>query len=213
MSNNKRALLPHWQEEQVCEVLAAARSYYDNRERLIYAYAGKTFLGSGVIWDEDFDRRGNIDCSTYIHLVLQGVHYQDSPFVTGVPEIVPSREAAWQQHKLMRKLKENPVNRMANEIARSYWEEGLCYEDMALVHPGDLVFYRSPEVYVPFYREHGCFREICHVGIVAEDGKSMYNATGLPDKKEQEAQHLEAIQLTDLTAERMPLLFARPIYA
>ncbi len=213
MSNYMDVSLPVWQEDRVKEVLNTARSYYENRQRLIYAYAGKTFLGTGTIWDEEYDHRGNIDCSTYMHLVLQGIHYDDSPYITGFQELLPNDNAAWRQQKLIKKLKENPINRMANEIARSFWEDGLCFDDISLAKPGDLVFYRSPEEYVPFYRKHGCFMEICHIGMVSEDGVSMYNATGLPDKKEQEAQHMDAIQVTDLTSERVPLLFARPIYA
>ena len=79
----------------VREVLMTAESYLKNTDRLIYSYAGKTYLSGAPILDRDFQDRGNIDCSTYVHLVLQGVPYEESPYVTGNAEDTFRSAAAW----------------------------------------------------------------------------------------------------------------------
>ncbi len=193
----------------VKQVLDTAQTYLDNTQHLIYSYAGKVFLGEGTLFDPDYNGRGNIDCSTYVHLVLQGIAFENSPYQTGEAKMVPNTDAEWRQSILLDRIKKDKNNRRAGNIAKYYWEKGQCFTDPDQALPGDLVFYRAPDEVAHFYTAHGVFHEICHVGIVAEDGVSMYNSTGLPDKKEQEAEKMDAIQMTPLVSDREPYCFAR----
>ena len=52
------------------QLLAVAETYLFHADRLIYSYGSKTFLSGYAIYDEDYDGRGNIDCSTFLLLVL-----------------------------------------------------------------------------------------------------------------------------------------------
>ncbi len=205
--------IPEWNEAAAKEILRVARTYYDNREQLIYSYGGKTFLGGAPLWDPDYGWRGNIDCSTYMQLVLQGICYADSPFVTGEKQLRPDERYGWIQKPLLRRLEENPgENRRACAIAEYYAAQGLCFEEAEDARPGDLVFYKANTEDAPHYLRHGAFLAICHVGMVAEDRELMYNSTGDVDKLRQEEQRMEAIQITPLVSDRAPLLFARPRY-
>lgn len=206
-------IIPEWNEAAAKEILQVARTYYDNREKLIYSYGGKTFLGGAPLWDPDYGRRGNIDCSTYIQLVLQGIRYVDSPFMTGERCLRADDRYSWIQKPLLRRLEENPrENRRACALAEYYVSQGLCFQDTDAARPGDLVFYKANAEDEPHYLRHGAFLAICHVGIVAEDRRFMYNSTGDVDKGRQEERGMEAIQITPLVADRAPLLFARPRY-
>ncbi len=204
--------LPIYNHTAVKEVLAVAASYFSHRNQLIYAFKGHTFLEGSPLFDENYDGRGNIDCSTYMQLVLQGISYEESPYCTGSTRIYPNEAYSWTQKRLYERLMEDANYRRANEIARSYYEEGLCFEEASERMPGDLVFYQAPEEVIPFYREHGAFREICHVAIVSEDGERVYHSTGLPEKSMQEEEKMEAVQLTPIFQDRTPILFARPRY-
>lgn len=64
-------------------LLSCARTYLENQERLIYSFGGKTFLVGYDLFDREYDGRGNIDCSSFILLVLSGIPYQKSPFSCG----------------------------------------------------------------------------------------------------------------------------------
>ena len=55
------------------QLLAVADSYRRKADRLIYSYGSKTFLSGYALYDETYDGRGNIDCSTFVLLVLAGV--------------------------------------------------------------------------------------------------------------------------------------------
>ncbi len=64
-------------------VLTIARSYLENADRLIYSYGSRTFLSGYDLYDREFGGRGNIDCSTFVLLVLAGVSYDHSPYRKG----------------------------------------------------------------------------------------------------------------------------------
>ncbi len=196
----------------VKEILAIAHTYYENREKLIYSYGGRTFLAGFPLHDPEYDSRGNIDCSTYMHLVLQGIAYEDSPYARDTAVFSPNNTYSWTQQMLFDNWKADENKRRANEIARAYHEAGLCFEDPELVRPGDLVFYQAPEESIEFYRKYGCFREICHIAMAAEEPGMIYHSTGLPEKTEQEEQQIEAVQIISMYQDRTPILFARPHY-
>ncbi len=64
-------------------LLKTADTYLCRADRLIYSYGSKTFLSGYAIFDDRFDGRGNIDCSTFVLLVLSGIPYEKSPYATG----------------------------------------------------------------------------------------------------------------------------------
>lgn len=66
--------------------LACAKSYLDHADKLIYSYGSRTFLSGYEIYDPEHDNRGNIDCSTFVLLVLAGISYEESPYGTGTIE-------------------------------------------------------------------------------------------------------------------------------
>ena len=61
-------------------VLETARTYIENADHLIYSYGSRTFLSGYELYDREYDRRGNIDCSTFVLLVLAGIPYERSPY-------------------------------------------------------------------------------------------------------------------------------------
>lgn len=74
----------HMYNPEVAEqVVKTAKSYYENRHRLIYSGKAETFLSGAPLYDEKSGGKGNIDCSTFIHLMLQGIPYEKSPYAIG----------------------------------------------------------------------------------------------------------------------------------
>lgn len=64
-------------------VLACAETWLARADRLVYSYGSRTFLSGYDLYDADRDGRGNIDCSTFVLLVLAGVSYEESPYALG----------------------------------------------------------------------------------------------------------------------------------
>ena len=64
-------------------LLECAASYLRHADRLIYSFGSRTFLAGYDLFDREYDDRGNIDCSTFVLLVLSGIPYEKSPYVTG----------------------------------------------------------------------------------------------------------------------------------
>jgi len=82
------------------QVLAVAETYLANADRLIYSYGSRTFLSGYDLFDGAHEGRGNIDCSTFLLLVLAGIPYGSSPYAAGTAEgLAPSR-AFWAQRDL-----------------------------------------------------------------------------------------------------------------
>ena len=79
------------------QLLAVADSYLLHENRLIYSYGSKTFLSGYAIYDEEHDGRGNIDCSTFLLLVLAGVTYEASPYATGTVDGLKPAPVFWAQ--------------------------------------------------------------------------------------------------------------------
>lgn len=69
--------------ETVIQILRVAESYLYNADRLIYSYGSKTFLSGYDLFDPEYDGKGNIDCSTFMLLVLAGIPFEDSPYNAG----------------------------------------------------------------------------------------------------------------------------------
>ncbi len=188
--------------------LDVAKTYLDNAEKLIYSYAGKTFFSGYALYDPEYGRRGNIDCSTYMHLVLQGIPYEKSPYASGQVEDAFLSEVSWREKQYLEELRENGPIRRACGIAEYYYRQGKTFTDRSELKPGDLVFYQAPEEVMSFYVEHGAFMAISHIGMAAEDTSYIYHSTGYPEKEQSEREGMQAIQYTHILDGRTPNLYA-----
>jgi hypothetical protein len=83
------------------QLLAVAETYLNHADRLIYSYGSKTFLSGYAVRDEENDGRGNIDCSTFLLLVLMGIPYEASPYATGTVEGLRPAAVPWAQTELV----------------------------------------------------------------------------------------------------------------
>lgn len=177
--------------------LRCAWTYYENRSRLIYSYHGDTFLSGAPLFDADFDGRGNIDCSTFVHLVLRGIPYEKSPYATGRTNgfSVPTEL------------------RRANGLARKLWGEGRAVGDADPILPGDLVFYAAPPASRIKYLERACFLGISHVAVASENPSFVLQVTGTSSKEADQEAGREAVRFTPASDMRIPILVCRPDYA
>ena len=87
--------------DAVRQILAVAKSYLDHADRLIYSYGSKTFLSGYELFDPAYNGRGNIDCSTFLLLVLSGITYETSPYSTGTVEGLTPALVSWAQTDLV----------------------------------------------------------------------------------------------------------------
>lgn len=178
-------------------ILETAYTYFENRSKLIYSYRGNTFLQGGELFDDDHDRRGRIDCSTLVHLALQGVRYEKSPYVTEDIEGFFDMGCGWYlsspDHNAQRRLTVRQVFEEYSErdsnIRRSYGLARYCREkhlerDLYSgeeLRAGDLVFFEAGPSVIEEYRKYGAWMAVSHAGIVMEDTRYMINATGSSD--------------------------------
>ena len=195
-------------------ILRTALTYRENNDRLIYSYRGNTFLQGGELYDNEHDGRGRIDCSTLVHLALQGIPYERSPSAAGKTDGFFSGACRWQPGR------EIPLGEVfaergdrASDIRRAYGlarycrETGLELAEDEPLQPGDLVFFRAPEGVLEEYYKYGAYLGISHVGIVAEDTDLMINATGSSDHERNAAGH--PVKLTRIEKKGMLLMKAR----
>ena len=89
-----------YRREIVGEILRCAESYLSNAGRLIYSGGGRTCLAGYDIYDKEHENRGNIDCSTYLLLLLAGIPYERSPYATGDTSGLVKAAAPWADPKL-----------------------------------------------------------------------------------------------------------------
>ncbi|MBQ9814208.1 MAG: hypothetical protein IJM53_00790 [Lachnospiraceae bacterium] len=81
------------------EMLAVAKTYLAHAERLVYSYGSKTFLSGYDLFDNE--GRGNIDCSTFVMLVLSGIPYEKSPYFFGSAKGMSAGSQSWAYHDLV----------------------------------------------------------------------------------------------------------------
>ena len=84
-----------WNPQAAERLLAVAQTYLDNAEKLIYSYGSRTFLSGFDLYDPVYGGRGNIDCSTFVLLVLAGIPYENSPYATGSRQNLNDLRADW----------------------------------------------------------------------------------------------------------------------
>ena len=176
-------------------ILETAYTYFENRSKLIYSYRGNTFLQGGELFDNEHDRRGRIDCSTLVHLALQGVPYDKSPYVTCDTGAFFDMPCRWYQRDpdaigclTVRQVFEEYSER-ANNIRRSYGLARFCREKHLErdlrggeeLRAGDLIFFEAGQSVIEEYRKYGAWMAVSHAGIVTEDTRYMINATGSSD--------------------------------
>ena len=169
------------------QILANAITYFENNDRLIYSYRGNTFLQGGELFDVENGNRGRIDCSTLVHLALQGIPYSRSPYASGNAEEFFGTQCRWlndgEGKTVLSDVFADRGDR-ASDIRRAYGlakycrESGLELDGGEKLKPGDLVFFRAPQSVLEEYYRYGAYLGISHVGIVAEDTEYMINATG-----------------------------------
>lgn len=196
------------------DILRTALTYLENNDRLIYSYRGNTFLQGGELYDRDHDGRGRIDCSTLVHLALQGIPYDRSPYATGKTDAFFGGECQWQEDRkvLLRNVFAERGDR-ASDIRRAYGlarycrETGLELAENEPLQPGDLVFFRAPESVLEEYYKYGAYLGISHVGIAAEDTELMINATGSSDHERNAAGH--PVRITGIEDKGLLLMKAR----
>jgi cell wall-associated NlpC family hydrolase len=151
-----------------------------------------------------------------VHLALQGVDFERSPYVTGDTEGFFRDKCSWYNKcdmqwtvgEVFAEFAERSNNiRRAYGLAKYLREAGLELDPEEALQPGDLVFFRAPASVVREYRNYGAYLEISHVGIVAEDTKLMINATGRSDPR-YNAEHTP-VRLTEINKKGKPCIAAR----
>ena len=177
--------IPPYNEPRALQAVEVAKSYWNVRNTHPFIYSnGSTFLDDGAIIDNDGKSR--IDCSTFIHLVLRGLRFEDSPFVRQnlsepfpPSSLVTNAILKWADDSLSSSFSladhiftsnSGVLVRHADEIAKFYLSAGRVFivrsADDRELRPGDLVFYKGNQ---------NKFLDIGHVGIVAENTSKIYN--------------------------------------
>lgn len=179
---------PVWTGAYANEAVKVARTYWDARitGKVKFAYSGGNTIFEGKLTDTN----GNcyIDCSTFIALVLLGIDYNHSPYrgITGQTNktissstIVPRSDYSWNFSSLNSQPTNNFSNgriRYAADLAEYFYCQGRVIP-IDEVMPGDLTFHAS--TYDDgTYHINNRFKNISHVGIVAEEKYIQRDANG-----------------------------------
>lgn len=179
---------PIWTGAYANEAVKVARTYWDARvsEKVKFAYSGGDAIFEGKLTDEN----GNcyIDCSTFINLYLLGIDYNHSPYrgATGQANktidpstIVPRSDYSWNFSSLISQSTNNFASgkiRYAADLAEYFYSQGRVIP-IDEVMPGDLTFHAS--TYDDgTYHINNRFKNISHVGIVAEEKYIERDSTG-----------------------------------
>lgn len=190
------------------ELIGIARSYYDHRDRLVYSAKANTFLSGGELLDVEHGMRGRIDCSTYIHLILQGIPYEESPYVHGDPETFYHSGCSWAVRDLADQLRKGAPVRRAHQLAKYYYDRGLCMTGKDW-KPGDLLFFQVREEKVDHYLSFNIFKAIFHIGIVGEDRDHMYESSGHQTKDVEKNYTEPAIRRSLISERGMPIFYVQ----
>lgn len=162
-----------WVGSRANQAVAIARSYWEARlygQRSFVYSGGSTFYNGTDV--NDVNGNGVIDCSTYIRLVLSGVDYMHSPYVTGNSEDGRARKDLyfWADER----LESNEV-RFAADLAEYFYLTGRVLDGFDDLKPGDIIFHANGSI-------KNRFMGISHVSIVAEEGHDQlyyYNVTDI----------------------------------
>ena len=171
---------PTYCEPKAQEAIDVARSYWIARAKgRVFKYSdGYTFLNGANV--NDGNGYGLIDCSTYIHLILRGIRYEDSPYADETPnvafnpnDLITNTSYSWADDKIKLSETIGGMVRYASDFAAYLWMQGRCFTDSSKVKTGDITFHSNGI--------NGKFMNIAHVGIVEEDITNMFNIRELYD--------------------------------
>ena len=202
-------------------IIETAKTYYENRDRLIYTYRGNVFTRGGELYDPQNEGRGRIDCSSLVHLAMIGLPYDQSPYVTGDVDDFFSKPCHWHPSAETMSIGEvfDANSERGSDVRRSYGLAKYCRENGleiqptdsgsydGLLKPGDLVFFKAAPSRIDEYIYYKIWMQIAHVGIVMDDTDYMINATG-SSKHELNAKR-DSIQYTKISDKGTPVLAAR----
>ena len=179
---------PIWAGAYANEALKVARSYWDARisGKVNFVYSGGDTIFEGKLTDAN----GNcyIDCSTYTLLYLLGIDYIHSPYhkmsgqvnqTIDASTIVPKTDYSYNFSSLMNQSTSNFANgkiRYAADLAEYFYCLGTLI-DITEVMPGDLTFHASKNS-DGTYTINNRFKNISHVGIVAEESYIQRDSNG-----------------------------------
>ena len=196
------------------DLLAVARSYYEAGDKLIYSVKANTFLSGSELFDQEHGGRGRIDCSTYIHLILQGISYEKSPYVSGAADDFYRTDCPWAFREIAELLwagrgqgRRQPLRR-AYQLAKYFWDQGKARTDDKW-RSGDLLFFQVRPEKVDFYLSFDIFQAIYHIGIAAEDCSEMYESSGNQTVNIEENYNRPGIRMSSVAARRKPLFYVR----
>ena len=168
----------------VRELLEVGWSYY----RVRGSREAPTFLynqSDPACFDRGFDPenpalRRNIDCSTYIGLLLRGIPYEKSPYkgltgagLPGPGMTAPNRaEYSWAMDPGAVKLSVNPDEapkplRTASQLAEWLEKQNLAIQlepDLSNVEPGDIIFWAKTRATGEYLRPRR-YRKISHIAV------------------------------------------------
>ena len=209
--------------------METAETYYDNRDRLIYTYRGNVFARGGELYDPQNGGRGRIDCSSFVHLSLLGITYDQSPYVNGDVESFFNRPCYWYEKEpagsagTSGSMSIGEVfaanSEKGSDIRRAYGIAKYCREHGleikadpsgsfdGLLMPGDLVFFEAGRSVIKEYIYYKIWMAIAHVGIVTENTEYMINATG--SSRHELNVNSEAVQHTNISEKGQPIMAAR----
>lgn len=201
---------PHWQEivppycpQHALQAVSIARSYWnakgDANTGYTFTYNQNTFLTGCPVF---INGKGAIDCSTYMHLVLRGIRYKDSPYSGNNTSI--STQTAYPWTAELGNFSTMGMVRQAAEIAAYYCAAGRFFDTTfdTQRRPGDLFFFKSDNA-------NNRFLNISHVGMVAFETDKYYNVT---------SKNSSVVMLSNIPSEsrsandRQIVGYARPFY-
>lgn len=165
-------------EPKAMEAVYVARTYWIARaagRSFVYS-GGATFLDGAVL--NNSSGEGQIDCSTFIHLVMRGITYDKSPYTNtaanatyAASNLSTNTSYTWADDHIRNSSTLGGMVRYAADLAAYYWTAGRVYTDASQRKPGDLIFHST--------EQNDRFMSITHVSIVSEDVDAYYNVTNL----------------------------------
>lgn len=163
-------------EPKAMEAVYVARTYWLARAagRKFTYQGGSTFLDGATL--NDSSGAGQIDCSTFIHLVMRGITYDKSPYTNttanatySASNLATNTSYTWADDHIRSSSTLGGMVRYAADLAAYYWTAGRAYTDASQRKPGDLIFHST--------KQNNRFMSITHVSIVSEDVDQYYNVT------------------------------------